>query len=116
MKVTYTSGQLEEAMGDLLEVYEAAEERLSGSCIGRELIQARNAFQVFRYAFREWALDKSTGVVLRALMLAENAGGEVSCNLKTSPAEEMVIQCDDEIAAEVISLILETHGYEEEGV
>lgn len=80
---------------------------MKGSPIPYSLVQLRNAFQVFRYAFREWALSQDRGVVLRALMLADARAKEVRCN-----SREMVIQVEDDGVAEALTRLLEGDGYE----
>lgn len=80
------------------------------SPIPYSLVQLRNAFQVFRYAFREWALGNDRGVVLRALMLADSRAREVRSN-----SREMVIQVDDPEVGKALERLLEGDGYVEEG-
>ncbi len=79
------------------------------SCIPYSLVQLRNAFQVFRYAFREWALTREEGVVLRALMVRDSRVREVK-----SYGTEMVISVDDEESADAIAQLLKRDGYTED--
>lgn len=112
MNVTYNLQQLGQAERDIIEIYKLAEERMAKSPIPYSLVQLRNAFQVFRYAFREWALGNDRGVVLRALMLADARAREVRCN-----STEMVIQCESEDVGIALARLLEIDGYaEEEGI
>lgn len=113
MNVTYTIPQISEAGRDVLEIYSLAEERLKKSCIPHDLIQLRNAFQVFRYAFREWALTKEEGVVLRALMFRDNSVGEVK---RILGMEEIIIECEDEDVGNALAKLLGRNGYEEESI
>lgn len=83
---------------------------MRASPIPYSLVQLRNAFQVFRYAFREWALGNDRGVVLRALMLADSRAREVR-----SKNREMVIQVEDSEIGEALERLLEADGYVEEG-
>ena len=82
---------------------------MARSCIPYSLVQLRNAFQVFRYAFREWALGRGEGEVLRALMLSDVRAREVKSNGK-----EMVIQCADPELAEALEELLRRDGYTED--
>lgn len=109
MKISLTPSQHKKAIEDVLEVYRLAEERMVTSPIPCSLVQLRNAFQVFRYAFREWALRNDRGVVLRALMVADKRAREVRTNGK-----EMVIQCADQELGEALARLLEGDGYAEE--
>ncbi len=111
MNPTYSINQLRQAERDVIEIYKIAEARVKGSVIPSDMVQLRNAFQVFRYAFREWALRKEGGVVLRALMLADARAKEVR---SVFGAEENVIYCEDSEVAEVIEKLLIGEGYEEE--
>lgn len=108
MRVSFNLSQAKRAREDVIRVYEIAEERLKKSCIWIDEESCRNAFQVFRYAFREWALRESRGVVLRALMVADKRVREVSSN-----STEMVIQCADPELGEALARLLERDGYEE---
>ncbi len=112
MNVTYNLHQIGQAERDVIEIYKLAEERMALSPIPYSLVQLRNAFQVFRYAMREWALGNDRGVVLRALMLADSRAREVRSN-----STEMVIQCESEDVGVALARLLESYGYaEEEGV
>lgn len=102
----HTYGQAEK---DIIDIYKLAEEKMRVSPIPYSLVQLRNAFQVFRYAFREWALTKDQGVVLRALMLSDARAREVRSN-----NSEMVIQCADPELAEALEELLKGDGYEED--
>lgn len=110
MNTTYNIQQYKQAEKDIIDIYKLAEEKMKKSPIPYSLVQLRNAFQVFRYAFREWALQNDRGVVLRALMLADARAREVRSN-----NQEMVIQCDDSDVALAIERLLEADGYVEEG-
>ena len=110
MNITYNMTQLKQAEKDIIEIYKLAEEKMQRSPIPYSLVQLRNAFQVFRYAFREWALGNDRGVVLRALMLVDSRAREVKSNGK-----EMVIQCQDDGIADALARLLEGDGYVEEG-
>jgi hypothetical protein len=110
MNLSYTIPQLKKAERDIIDIYKLAELRMKESCIPCSLVQLRNAFQVFRYAFREWALSREEGVVLRALMLTDSRSREVSPFLA---AEGKVVVCDDEETAEAIERLLRNDGYEE---
>jgi predicted transcriptional regulator len=110
MNITYNINQYRKAEKDVIEIYKLAEEKMKLSPIPYSLVQLRNAFQVFRYAFREWALGNDRGVVLRALMLADARAREVRSNGK-----EMVIQVDDPDVAIALERLLEGDGYVEEG-
>lgn len=70
-----------------------------------------NAFQVFRYAFQEWAGTKDEGVVLRALMYRENRSREVKPHYSK---EEMELYIEDQETAEAIERLLRKDGYEED--
>ncbi len=111
MNPSYTALQMEKAVRDVMNVYELAEERMKASCIPFDAIQLRNAFQVFRYAFREWGMTKDPGVVLRALFFSENRVREV----KQNPAE-VVFQVEDKEIAESLENLLRGYGYEEESL
>ena len=111
MNITYNLEQLSKAEKDIIDIYRLAEEKMALSAIPHSLVQLRNAFQVFRYAFREWALSNDRGVVLRALMLCDSRAREVKQN-----STEMVIQCESEEIGEALAKLLESDGYEEEGV
>ena len=108
MNVTYNLEQLAKAERDVIEIYKLAEEKMALSPIPYSLVQLRNAFQVFRYAFREWAMGNDRGVVLRALMLCDSRAREVRSN-----STEMVIQVDDKDIGIALSRLLESDGYEE---
>jgi hypothetical protein len=110
MNPSYSINQLKQAEKDVIDVYKLAEERIKLSPIPCSLVQLRNAFQVFRYAFREWAMGKKEGVVLRALMLADARAKEVR---SVFGAEENVIYCEDSDAALVIERLLKIDGYED---
>lgn len=107
MKLSYTADQYDKAIADVIGVYKMAEERMKMSPIPYSLVQLRNAFQVFRYAFREWAKDEDRGVVLRALMVADERAKEVKSGIT-----EMTIQCEDRDVAEALARLLESDGYE----
>lgn len=109
MNISYNIHQLRQAKMDVIDIYKLAEEKMQSSPIPYSLVQLRNAFQVFRYAFREWALGNDRGVVLRALMLADSRAREVKCNSK-----EMVIQCADPELGEALARLLERDGYVED--
>jgi len=111
MNPTYSINQLKRAEKDVIDIYKLAEDRIKLSPIPCSLVQLRNAFQVFRYAFREWAMGKKEGVVLRALMLADARAREVR---SVFGAEENVIYCEDSGIAEALTRLLEGDGYEEE--
>ena len=111
MNVTYNLHQLGQAEKDIIEIYKIAEERMKCTPIPYSLVQLRNAFQVFRYAMREWALGNDRGVVLRALMLADSRAREVRSN-----STEMVIQCESEDVGVALARLLESDGYEEESI
>ena len=110
MNPSYSINQLKQAEKDVIEIYKLAEERIKLSPIPCSLVQLRNAFQVFRYAFREWAMGKGEGVVLRALMLADSRAKEVR---SVFGAEENVIYCEDSEAALLIERLLKIDGYED---
>ena len=110
MNPSYSINQLKQAEKDVIDVYKLAEERIKLSPIPCSLVQLRNAFQVFRYAFREWAMGKKEGVVLRALMLADSRAKEVR---SVFGAEENVIYCEDGEMAEVIEKLLRVDGYDD---
>ena len=109
MKIEMNSQEIARAKRNLDEIYKTAFERACMSAIGNDRIQLMNAFQVFRYAFREWALRNERGDVLRALMLADSRAKEVRCN-----SREMVIQVEDDGVAEALARLLEGDGYTEE--
>jgi hypothetical protein len=109
MNISYNIPQYKQASKDVIDIYKLAEEKMKLSPIPYSLVQLRNAFQVFRYAFREWALTQDRGVVLRALMVADERAREVRSNGK-----EMVIQVEDDGVAEALTRLLEGDGYEEE--
>ena len=111
MKITYSEPQREKAIEDALEVYRIAEERMVASAIPCSLVQLRNAFQVFRYAWREWAADKDRGVVLRAFMVADERAREVR-----SDSTELMIQCEDAEMGIALEILLRGYGYEEESI
>lgn len=120
MNVEYTAETVEISRRGLNEIYESAERSINGGMIGwsygRE--ELMNAFQVFRYAMREWALKHREGTVLRMLMLNEDAIREVECRTKkrmsVERCEEVGILCDDERAAKAIETVLKDFGYVEE--
>lgn len=109
MNVTYNLQQLAMAERDVIDIYRIAEERMERSAIPCDAVQLRNAFQIFRYAMREWALGNDRGVVLRALMLCDARAREVKRNYT-----EMVIQVEEEEIGEAIGELLKRNGYEEE--
>jgi hypothetical protein len=109
MNISYNIPQYKQASKDVIDIYKLAEEKMKLSPIPYSLVQLRNAFQVFRYAFREWALTQDRGVVLRALMVADERAREVRSNGK-----EMVIQCADKELGEALARLLEGDGYTEE--
>jgi hypothetical protein len=109
MNISYNISQYKQASKDVIDIYKLAEEKMKLSPIPYSLVQLRNAFQVFRYAFREWSLTQDRGVVLRALMLADARAKEVRCN-----SREMVIQVDDSDVALALERLLEGDGYTEE--
>lgn len=119
MNVTYNINQLKQAEKDVIDIYKLAEEKMGladlrkpyRSCNACQIHQLRNAFQVFRYAMREWALGNDRGVVLRALMLADSRAREVRSN-----STEMVIQCESEDVGAALARLLESDGYEEESI
>ena len=111
MNISYTINQLKKAEKDVIDIYKLAEERMASSCIPYSLVQLRNAFQVFRYAFREWALGKEEGVVLRALMLCDSRAREVKSIF--APVE-MVIHYSAVEGADVIEELLGMDGYTED--
>lgn len=94
---------------DVMEVYSIAERHSLNSCIPIDSETLRCAFQLVRYAFREWACNKSDGVVLRMLRHGNRGEGEVG-----SYYREMVIQCEDNEKAEAIAQLLREDGYVEE--
>lgn len=119
MEVSYTIPQVSRAERDVIEVYKLAEARMGEthnfggrykSCFSCQRAQLLNAFQVFRYAFREWALKHGEGVVLRALMLRDSRVREVSSNI---PNVGSVMFCEDDEIAEELEKLLKGDGYEE---
>lgn len=110
MNPTYTIRQYEQAGRDCDEVYELAEKRIKSGCLPVSREALANAFQVFRYAFQEWASTKEVGVVLRALMYKELRNRGVS---HIYQKEEMQIYCEDDETAEAIERLLKKDGYEE---
>jgi hypothetical protein len=73
--------------------------------------ELRNAFQVLRYAIKEWAEDKPREVVWQMIMFEDSRGREVSPILEET---ENVIYCEDEGTAEVLEEMLRKEGYEED--
>lgn len=98
----------ENELGELGKIFEIAERASRGGCLRIGRRNLRNAFQVLRYAIRDWAVGKEAGVVLRTLGIMKKAGGEVSPHIT-----EAIIRVDDEKSAEEIKRLLEAHGYEE---
>ncbi len=111
MTPTYTLRQYEQAGRDCEEVYELAEKRIKAGCLPVSREALANAFQVFRYAFQEWAGTKEVGVVLRALMYKELRRSAPRIYQK----EEMEIYVEDEETAEAIERLLKKDGYKEDG-
>lgn len=112
MTPTYTIRQYEQACKDCEEVYSLAERRIRAGCFPVSSEALINAFQVFRYAFQEWAGTKEEGVVLRALMYREKRTREVNPHYSK---DELEIYAEDKKTAEAIEKILRKDGYEEEG-
>lgn len=110
MNISYTIRQYEAAGRDCEEVYNLADRRIKGGCLPVSREALANAFQVFRYAFQEWARGKEEGVVLRALMYRDKRTREVKPHYQK---EEVEIYCDDEETAEAIERLLKKDGYEE---
>lgn len=97
---------------DLWEIYSLCERRLHDGCFYYDPIAMRNAFQVVRYAFREWGVGKRPERVLNALMYA-------SPKIKKEEKLEVVVGdsvifCEDAKKAKQIEEILRGEGYEEE--
>lgn len=111
MNVSYTMNQIGRAAKDVEDVYNLAEKRLGAGCLKWNRDELENAFQVFRYAFQEWASSKEVGVVLRALMYREFRSQEVR---RILGSEEMGIFCEDEETAEAVEKLLRKDGYKEE--
>lgn len=111
MEVKYTIRQYEAAGRDCEAVYDLAEKRIKAGCLPVSREALINAFQVFRYAFQEWARTKDEGVVLRALMYKEHRSREAT---HIYQKEEMEIYCEDEETAKAIEKLLEKDGYEED--
>ncbi len=114
MTPTYTLRQYEQAGRDCNEVYELAEKRIKAGCLPVSREALANAFQVFRYAFQEWAGTKEVGVVLRALMYRELRRGGIPVYQKPE-IDEMEIHVEDQETAEAIERILKKDGYKEDG-
>jgi len=113
MHVNYGIRDITRAERDVVEVYELAEKRLGAGCMKWNREELRNAFQVFRYAVREWAADKSRGVVWQMLMFEDCRAREVKVDNKN--LEEQVIYCADPSLAEVLEELIRKDGYEAEG-
>jgi len=113
MNITYNIPQYKQAEKDVIDVYKLAEKRLGAGCFRWNVEELRNAFQVLRYAVREWAADKSRGVVWRMLMFEDMKGREVVVDNKNP--EERVIYCADPELAEVLEELIRKDGYEAEG-
>lgn len=111
MEAKYTIRQYEKAKEDLEEVYQLAEDKLKIGCMPVSREAMINAFQVFRYAFQDWAKGQEVGVVLRALMYRELRSREVS---RYIPRPDMSVICDDDSMAEALERELRRNGYEEE--
>lgn len=110
MNPTYTLRQHDQAGRDCNEVYELAENKVRAGCLPVSREALANAFQVFRYAFQEWAGTKEVGVVMRALMYRELRRGVIPIYTK-SEIDEMEIYCEDQESAEAIERILKKDGY-----
>ena len=102
-----------------VEVYGIAEKKLGYTdlrgcyqkCLWCKKAQLRNAFQVYRYAIKEWAEDKPREVVWQMLMHEDCRAREVSPILGDS---ENVIYCEDESTGEILEEMLRKEGYEED--
>lgn len=113
MQISYGLRDIGRAEKGCVEVYELAEKRLGAGCLGWNREELRNAFQVLRYAIREWACDKPRGVVWQMLMSGGKKEQEVEAVLGAS---ENILYCDDEQTAEVLEEMLRKEGYEAEEV
>jgi len=113
MQITYGINDIRRAERDVVEVYRLAEKRLGAGCMKWNREELRNAFQVLRYAVREWAADKPRGVVWKMLMFEDCRAREVKVDNKNM--EEQVIYCADADLAEVLEELIRKDGYEAEG-
>jgi hypothetical protein len=110
MQISYGVGEGRKAAEGCVEVYRIAEEKLGLGCFKWNREELRNAFQVLRYAIKEWAEDKPRGVVWQMLMSGENDGQEVGADLADS---ENVIYCEDAETGAMLEEMLRKEGYEE---
>jgi hypothetical protein len=114
MDIKYGIRDIKRAEKDVLAIYKLAEKRLGAGCFKWNVEELRNAFQVFRYAFKEWASDKEEGVVLKALMFDDFRSREVDIDIPKEEVEEQVIYCADPDLAVLLEQLLRTGGYEAE--
>ena len=88
---------------DILVIYKLMEKRLKESGLYQyDWAAMRNAFQVMRYAFREWSYGKSDSRILKALRYGEQP---------VELVREHKLIVEDDCVAEEIKLILETEDY-----
>jgi hypothetical protein len=111
MQISYGLRDIGLAERNCVEVYGLAEKRLGLGCFKWNREELRNAFQVLRYAIREWAEDKPRGVVWQMIMSGVNDGQEVGADLADS---ENVIYCEDAETGAMLEEMLRKEGYESE--
>jgi hypothetical protein len=97
------------ALNDLLDVYDLCNRSVQeGAFRGTHPDVVRNAFQVVRYAFREWAVGKRDERVLNALMY-----GELKEKYFDPIQHEVTYFVEDESQAKAIEDLLKDKGFEE---
>jgi hypothetical protein len=96
---------------DVMEIYRICEKKLGKElfCCGDNKC-ARELFQMFRYALREWGVGKRSERVLNAIMYAD----PIIKKEEIESVGEAVIFTEDKEVAQQIEELLRGSGYEEE--